>query len=225
MNVILYCRVSTNHQDFDRQIEALKTFVTQRGDTIVNTFAEIISGAKKTTTDKMFVEMLNYCKTNGIKKVYTTELSRLGRTQIEILKTMDILEKERICVHTQTFNLETIFADGTTNYIAKMFIGFFSSIIEMERGTLAERLRTGYVHARKNGTKVGRKKNAIKLPFNFLKENEQAVKLLREGMTVRNVAKLTAVSKGTVMKVKGLLEKKGTPSPAPSHAPQQSLLV
>ncbi len=72
--------------------------------------------------------------------------------------------------------------------------------------TIVQRLKNGYIAARKSGIKVGRKTGVqVKSDEQFLEENKEVAKLLKQGYAVRKVMKLTDRSSGTVQKVKKLL--------------------
>lgn len=47
MNVVIYARVSTMTQDYDRQLSELRTYAARMQYNVVREFAEVISGAKK----------------------------------------------------------------------------------------------------------------------------------------------------------------------------------
>jgi DNA invertase Pin-like site-specific DNA recombinase len=79
---------------------------------------------------------------------------------------------------------------------------FFVRFLE----TIDQRLIGGYSAARKNGIKVGRKKGVqIKSDEQFLKENKDVAKLLKQGYAVRKIMKLENKSSGTVQKVKKMI--------------------
>ena len=46
MNVVLLARVSTNHQDYNRQINELTEFCSKQGWNVSKVFANKVSGAK-----------------------------------------------------------------------------------------------------------------------------------------------------------------------------------
>jgi DNA invertase Pin-like site-specific DNA recombinase len=82
-------------------------------------------------------------------------------------------------------------------------VQILNSVNEMERQTIVQRLRSGYTAAIKKGTKVGRKTGVqIKTDEQFLQENKEVVKLLKQGYSIRKVMKLCDKSSGTVQKVK-----------------------
>ena len=80
--------------------------------------------------------------------------------------------------------------------------GFFCAIL----GIIDQRLIGGYIAARKNGLKVGRKTGVqIKSDEQFLKENKDVAKLLNQGYALRKIMKLENKSTGTVQKVKKMI--------------------
>ena len=77
MNVVLLCRVSTNHQDYHRQVNELTEFCTNQGWNIEKTFANKVSGAKNIDERPEIIEMITYVRTHDIDKVVVLEISRL----------------------------------------------------------------------------------------------------------------------------------------------------
>ena len=57
---IIYARVSTAGQDYDRQLVELKQYAARMGYDVVKTFSEKISGAKKVEERQAMTELLNY---------------------------------------------------------------------------------------------------------------------------------------------------------------------
>ena len=78
----------------------------------------------------------------------------------------------------------------------------------MERNQIRSRIKSGYDNFRKNGGKVGRKEGYRKSDSQFLEENKDISKLLRQGFSIRKTMKLTDKSSGTVQKVKRLINSK-----------------
>jgi DNA invertase Pin-like site-specific DNA recombinase len=76
----------------------------------------------------------------------------------------------------------------------------------MERLTIVSRLQSGYSAHRKAGGSVGRKLGVkVKTEEQFLMENKDVIKLLRQGFSVRKIMKLAEKSSGTIQKVKKLV--------------------
>ncbi len=47
ITAVIYARVSTNGQDYDRQLNDLREYASRMGYVVIKEFAEKISGAKK----------------------------------------------------------------------------------------------------------------------------------------------------------------------------------
>jgi DNA invertase Pin-like site-specific DNA recombinase len=84
-------------------------------------------------------------------------------------------------------------------------IQILTSVSEMDRTTIRQRIKSGYEQYRKSGGKVGRKEGFKKDEETILNEYKDVVKLLKQGYSVRKVMKLTDRSNGTIMKVKKIM--------------------
>ena len=159
MNVVLLCRVSTNHQDYTRQINELTEYCNRQGWNIEKVFANKVSGAKKLEERTEIVEMISYVRAHDIDKVVVLEISRLGRNTLEALKVIQMLNEEGICLYVKNYNLETII-NGKINPVASLICTILLEIASMERLTIAERMASGrnqYIaRCRETGKKMGR---------------------------------------------------------------------
>lgn len=206
MRVVIYSRVSTNTQDNKRQIEELKQYAFKMNYELIEVFQEKISGSKKNKERKELVEMIDFVKENNIDKVLCWEISRLGRNTIEVLNTIDMLNENKISLYIKNYNIETLDVKGNYNPLSQFMIQILTSVSEMEKTTIKQRMRSGYDQYRKEGGKVGRKKGYRKTEEQLLEEYKDVVKLLKQGYSIRKIAKLTDRSNGTVMKVKKLIQ-------------------
>lgn len=85
-------------------------------------------------------------------------------------------------------------------------VQILKSVNEMEPQTIVQRLQSGYAAHRTAGKSVGRKPGVqIKSNEQFLQENKEVAKLLKQGYSIRKVMKLKDKSIGTVQKVKRIL--------------------
>ncbi len=75
-NAVIYARVSTQGQDYDRQVDELRAYAQRNGYQIVAKFTEKISGAKKVDERNAMSEMLDYVTSNDVKRVLVYECSR-----------------------------------------------------------------------------------------------------------------------------------------------------
>jgi len=206
MKVVIFSRVSTQIQDYTRQTDELLEYASKMGYSVERIFEEKISGAKKNEERKELMAMMDYIKKHKISKILTWELSRIGRSAVQVLQTIELLNQVKVSLFIKNYNLETLNPDGTLNPLSQFMVQILNSVNEMERQTIVQRLKSGYIAARKNGTKVGRKTGVqVKSDEQFLEENKEVAKLLKQGYAVRKVMKLTDRSSGTVQKVKRIL--------------------
>ena len=205
MKTIIYGRVSTQIQDFNRQIDELKNYAATQSWSIDAIFAEKISGAKKNEERQELSKMLDYINNNQVDKVLVWELSRLGRNTLEVLKSIDVLNSMGVSLFIKNYGIETLDAAGKQNVMAQFLVTILAEVARMERSTIKERMNSGYKKYRADGGKVGRK-NGYKKNNDMLREEYADVfRLLKKGLSLRNIAKLTNHSINTVMKCKSIL--------------------
>ena len=206
MKVVIYSRVSTVTQDYTRQSNELIEFAAKMNYEVVNVFEEQISGAKKNNERPILMDMIEFVKANNIDKVLTWELSRIGRSSLEVLNTVNLLNSNSISLFIKNFNIETLDTNGTVNPMSQFMIQILTSVSEMERTTTRQRIKSGYDNFRKNGGVVGRKEGYKKDDEKILNEYKDVIKLIKQGYSVRKVMKLTDRSSGTVQKLKKILK-------------------
>ena len=204
MKTIIYSRVSTQGQDYSRQIDELRTYAISQSWTVDAIFAEKISGAKKNDERLELSRMMDFIEAHQVDKVLIWELSRLGRNTIEVLKTIELLNEAKVSLFIKNYNIETLDADGKPNVMAQFLITILAEIARMERSTIKERMDSGYKQFRSLGGKVGRKEGYTKSSDMYRNEYSDIIRLLKKGLSLRNVAKLTNHSLNTVSKCKRL---------------------
>jgi len=206
MQVVIFSRVSTNSQDYKRQTEELLEFSKNMNYDVVNIFEEKISGGKINEERPQLMKMINFIKSNKIDKVLCWELSRIGRNTIEVLKTIQLLNENCISLYIKNHNIETLNDKCEVNSMSQFLIQILTSVSEMEKTQIRQRIKSGYDSFRKNGGKVGRKEGFKKDEETILTEHKDIVKLLKQGYSVRKTMKLTDKSSGTVQKVRKLIK-------------------
>jgi DNA invertase Pin-like site-specific DNA recombinase len=205
MKVVIYSRVSTTIQDYQRQTTELLDYSSKMNYDVVKIFEEKISGGLKNEDRPQLIEMINFIKSNRIDKVLCWELSRIGRNTIEVLKTIQLLNENRIALFIKNYNLETLNADGEINPISQFMIQILTSVSEMEKTQIRLRMKSGYENHIANGGKIGRNIGYKKENTILMEEHKDAVKLLKQGYSIRKVMKLTDKSSGTIQKLKKLI--------------------
>ena len=199
--VVILARVSTQNQEFERQINELSDYAANHKLEIVKIFSNKISGAKKMEDRPEIQDMIEYVKANKVDKILVLEISRLGRTTFEALKIIQMLNEKKICLFVKNYNIETLDEEGKINPMAQFLITILLEVASMERTTTRERVWSGYQNFRKSGGKVGRKEGFKKSPEQMKAEYAEELKLHRKGISLRNVSKITGTSVNTLRKV------------------------
>ena len=101
--VALLVRVSTDKQDYNRQINELQEYCEKMNWEVVRIFANKVSGAKKIEERQELVDMLQYISENDIDKVCVWEISRLGRSTLEALKVIEMLNERKVCLYIKNY--------------------------------------------------------------------------------------------------------------------------
>lgn len=205
IKTVIFARVSTNVQDYDRQVNELTVLAKSNGWSVEAVFAEKISGAKANTERTELLNMISYVESNHINKVLVTELSRLGRDTLQVLEVIQMLNEKGISLYIQNYNIETLTKDGKVNAMSQFLITILAEVARMERKTIRERVESGYKNYRANGGKVGRKIGYKKAEETIREQYTEEIKLLKKGYSLRNISKITGTSINTIRKCKSLI--------------------
>ncbi len=202
MRVVIYARVSTREQDYDRQLVELREYADRMGYEVVREFSEKVSGVKRVEERTALTELLNFIKTTSVDKVLIYECSRLSRRVVDFLKIIEELTARRISVYIHQNGLETLTADGTPNPIANLVLGILAQFNSMERSLIRSRMESGYNHYRLSGGAVGRKVGYRKSDEQMKNDYKQEISLIKKGLSLRNIQKITGTSTTTLQKIK-----------------------
>ncbi|MDR6775428.1 recombinase family protein [Azospirillum sp. BE72] len=184
----LYCRVSTADQSCARQERDLLAFAARAGYEVVGVFKETGSGVKLDRGERRKVMAL--AQARHIDVILVTELSRWGRSTLDLLETLRELEARRVSVIAlsgMTFDLAS--AAG------RMMATVLAGIAEFERDLLRERVRSGLAAAKARGKTLGRQ------PGQRPKSDRLAPKVLAlvaQGRSYRLIGRELGLSKNTV---------------------------
>ena len=201
---VIYARVSSNNdrQDTTRQIEDLKKYAISKNIEIINIFEEHISGAKKNEERQVLTDCLEYCTQHSVDYLLLSELSRLGRSTLQVLRSLEILHEAKVSVYIQNLGLYTLQADGKVNPIVSILTTLLAEMGNIERSNIQYRLNSGRANYIAKGGKLGRRKGSIKTEDKKKEEYRDTIALLKKGYSIRNVAKLQSIGISTVQRIK-----------------------
>ena len=217
INCVIFSRVSTLMQDTDRQTEELKEYAFKMNYNLITVIEEQISGAKKNKERPELIKLMKLIDEGKVNKVLVWELSRLGRNVVEILQVIQIFNEKKVSLYIKNFSLETLNDDLKPNPLSMFMIQILLSVAEMERVAIRQRMYSGYIKHRKDGKSVGRIKGVSETKEHMLEKHKEVVKLLKKGMSVRNISRLTNnTSLATIVKVNKLLKNDTTKQKHPN---------
>ena len=201
---VIYARVSSNNdrQDTSRQIKDLENYAKLQNIEIVNIYEEHISGAKKIEERQILGECLEYCKRESVNFLLLSELSRLGRSTLQVLRSLEMLHESKVSVYIQNLGLYTLQPNGEVNPIASIMVTVLAEMANIERSNIQYRLNSGRANYISNGGKLGRKTGSTKTEEKKKEEYKDTIALLKKGYSVRNVAKLQSIGISTVQRIK-----------------------
>lgn len=201
IKAIIYARVSTSSQDYDRQLQELRKYALQMGYDVVKEFSEKISGAKKVEERQAMKELLDYTKANRVDKILIYECSRLSRRAVDFLQLVETFNERRISVFILQNGLETLLPNDEVNPIATLVLGILAQFNAMERNLIRSRMQSGYANYRANGGKVGRKDGYCKSTEIYKEQYAEEIRLFKRGYSYRNIQRMTGTAVTTLRKV------------------------
>ena len=194
MTVFGYSRVSTVDQNTDNQ----KIELEQSGFNIDYFFQETVSGSTVAKSRTEFSKLLEQIRED--ETLIVSKLDRLGRNAIDVISTIDLLTEKKVKVIVM--NMGNI---DLTSSAGRLLLTCLSAVAEMELSLIKERTKSGLQRAVANGVVLGRKSKTTSA------EKQIILSMLRDGVSVRSLAKEYDVSRQTIMtiraKEKVLIEK------------------
>tara|TARA_Y100001978_G_scaffold69256_1_gene62246 strand:- start:15 stop:611 length:597 start_codon:yes stop_codon:yes gene_type:complete len=183
--VIGYARVSSasGTQTVDAQVEKLK----ESGCDLI--FSETISTRKSEQERPELMKCLASLRKGDTLKIST--LSRIGRTQREVINRLNDLQAEGI-------NLVTL--DGLVNTealgkFAPILIGLLTGLNEVERDLITERVNASVEYRRKTGGDLGGR------PKTSDKKEKYVLRLREEGESYREIREQTGLGLATIRRI------------------------
>lgn len=187
----IYCRVSTGDQSCERQERDLTAFADRAGYGVTGTFKETGSGAKLDRAERRKIMAL--AQSRQIDVILVTELSRWGRSTIDLLNTLRELESWKVSViamNGMAFDLSSPHG--------RMLATFLAGIAEFERDLISERVKSGLAAAKARGKNLGRRTGERPKSDRFA---PKVIALIAEGRSYRWIARDLGISKNTVTNI------------------------
>ncbi len=191
--VFLYCRVSTQDQNSESQVHALKDWCAKQGIIDYQLFNDHgISGAKESRP--ALNDMMARVERGECSQVIVFSFSRFARSVSHLLKALQKFKEKNVRFNSITESLDTNSPMGLALFT------ILGALAQMERELIRNRVIAGLQNARAKGKIIGRvrKRNSVLIES-----------LLEAGLSFREVARVAGCSHGSVSaQKKEWLEKK-----------------
>jgi DNA invertase Pin-like site-specific DNA recombinase len=201
----LFIRVSTDKQDYQRQILELNQFCEQKHFDVVETIATKITGIKTFQNREDLQELFKSAAAKKFDKVIVSEVSRIGRNAKDIRHTIDYLHSKKIAIVFRNLGgLESLDDRGNESFVTNIIIAIYSELAQEEKRILSERIKSGLVNARHKGRQIGRPQGQEGEEVLLKKYNRLAADL-KKGLSLSQCQKIHDVSRNTAIKVRRLI--------------------
>jgi len=196
---INYIRVSTGTQSKEVQEFNLSSEY--------KVFKEVVSGSIAFAERTEGAKIIQLVKEGKVEEILIHDISRIGRNNLDILKTIEFFTLHNVNLVSRREGLSTML-NGKSNPIATLIIGILSTLAQHERERLKERQKEGIDKAKLKGVyknNGGNRKQETLEEFSAKSSTKKILKYLNEGNSLRRTALLSSCSLGKVQKVVRLL--------------------
>ena len=188
---IAYLRVSTNQQDLKNQRYEVLEYA-QKNNFNIDDFIQIEMSSRKDVGERLIDYLFDRLAEGDC--VIVSELSRIGRSTVEVLNIINQLVAKKIKLIAIKQNLTV---SGNGDMTTKVMVTLFSLFSELERDLISERTKRALEAKKAAGVRIGRPKGATSA--SKLDGMEiQVVELLQKKVSLTSIAKILSVSRGTV---------------------------
>ena len=190
MAVIGYIRVSTDKQTYKHQRFEIEEYAKNQGLKIDDWIEETISSRKALKNRKLGV-LLENLQENDI--LITCEISRLGRSLLEVMRILETC----LSKNCQVWTLKENYRLG--NDIQSKVLAFaFSLATEIERNLISQRTKSSLANLKASGKKLGRPFSAESKKLKLSKNAKKVRNLLSKGISKSQIAKILGVQRSTL---------------------------
>lgn len=202
MKAAIYARVSTTDQNCELQLRELQAYAERQGWPIVETYQDIMSGAKANRPD--LNRLMADARTRKFDCLLVWKLDRFGRSLVDCLNNIRTLEENSIRFIAVTQSLDT----DQQNPASRFLLHVLGAAAEFERALIRERTQAGQQRYKRDyaAGKVGKtvySRSGRNLPPHRPRKifnREQVVELRRQGVSIRRIANRLGLGVGTVFR-------------------------
>jgi len=197
----IYARVSTPDQCVENPLYELRDMAARRGYEIVNEYTDVGAGSKSRRAG--LDALLADARRRRFEIVLVAAFDRVARSVRHFLAVVDELSDLGVEFVSARENIDT------TGAMGRMFITIISSIAELERSVIIERIKAGMRRRRLEGYRLGR------VPLDV--DRDAIVRDRLSGNSLTATAKKHGVSRASV--VRFVRESQRRPAPVERFQP------
>ncbi len=163
-------------------------YAAQSGYEVVGVWKETTSGAGPSRVERQ--KVMELAQARKINAILVTEMTRWGRSTIDLIQTLQELHAWGVSLIAQTgiqFDLAT--PQG------RLIAGLMATLAEFERDLVRERVRSGIAAAKARGQKLGRQ---LGQRVKADRLGSQVLQMVEQGHSYRQIAAKLKLSKSTV---------------------------
>jgi DNA invertase Pin-like site-specific DNA recombinase len=175
-----YIRVSTDEQDTEKNHAAILDFANARDFGKVEFVEEKISGMVSWRKRKL-AEVVDHLKAGD--RLIVPELSRLGRSLVEVLEVLNVLKDKDVAVYSVKEGFKLNGSDMQSKIMRTMLALF----AEIEHDLIVSRTKEGLAMARLKGSRLGRRPGPGKSKLDPHKD--EIIALIKTGSRRNYIAK------------------------------------
>lgn len=139
---VIYLRVSTKDQNYDRQEIELKALASSLGYEVVRVYEEKKSAVLRMDTREQLMEMRKLTR-NDIDRIFIWDITRLSRRAIDFIALINEFSDKGICLHFKDKNIITLDDNGNLEPFMALYLYMLGMFAEMEAEALKAKMLSG----------------------------------------------------------------------------------
>jgi DNA invertase Pin-like site-specific DNA recombinase len=188
--IYAYIRVSTDKQTTENQRFEILKFTDEKKLSINQWVEETVSSTKK-LKDRKLSSLIEKLSSKDI--LIITELSRLGRSLMEVMSLLHQLMEKGVKVFTTKERYEL-----GNNISSKVLAFAFSLAAEIERSMISQRTKDALARKRSEGKSLGRPKGTLSKNTKLSGKEDMIKQLLSKNIAISAIARILGVHRLTL---------------------------
>ena len=190
MSIIGYIRVSSQKQTIEHQHYEIEQFA-KKNKIKINRWVEEKVSSRKALKNRKLGGLLDSLQENDV--LIACEISRLGRSLLEVMRILEIC----LSKNCQVWTLKENYRLG--NDIQSKVLAFaFGLAAEIERNLISQRTKSSLANLKASGKKLGRPFSAESKKLKLSKSVNKIQQLLSKGFSKTEIAHKLSVQRSTL---------------------------